>query len=277
MRQKKLFYILFGLSTLLLMAGIVAACKSKKKSKSSGGEESRIAAPSVASLKVPAHSPDFSSTPTFTVGGVESGDTVRLFVSSDCREDTLVGSGVVASEQTSLDITTSALSVAGKFPIYANRTNSAGETSRCSNKLATYHFVACPNENYVPVKANAELGEAAFCVMRTEARIGGDGLPAVNNPYRPWTSINAYTAKKTCQMLSSANVSCDLISNRQWMALAWDIETGDANWSEGIAGSGTLGRGHSDGGRHEHRFVGCARVGDGYGRDYPRGAGNTRA
>jgi len=245
MRKKKLFYILLGLSTLLLMAGIVAACKSKKKSKSSGGEESLIAAPSIASLKVPAHSPDFSSTPTFTVSGVESGDTVRLFVSSDCREDTLVGSGVVANEQTSLDITISALSVAGNFPIYANRTTSAGETSRCSAKLATYQFITCP-ENYVPVEGNDELGVEPFCVMRTEARVGNNALPMSDNLRYPWNYISGRGAKKACQMLSSPEVSCDLISNRQWMAMAWDIETTDANWSEGIAGSGTLNRGHSD-------------------------------
>jgi len=245
-RQKKIFSILVGLGVLLLMIGIVAACKSKKKSKGSGGsEELWIAAPTTVSLKSPALSPSFVRMPTFTVGGVEEGDTVRLFKSNTCNADSLLGSGVVANGRTSLDITISALGVAGIYPIYANRTNTAGENSSCSAELMTYQLIDCP-ENYVPVDGNAELGVDEFCVMIMEAKKGENNIPVATYENLSWRNIKPQNAKNACRAITIPNWSCDLISNPQWMTIARDLEANPENWSGAEVGQGVIMQGHSD-------------------------------
>ncbi len=54
-----------------------------------------------------------------------------------------------------------------QYTFYAYSTNAAGNASACSLAHATYETVACPDDYYVPVEGNFELGTTAFCVMKT--------------------------------------------------------------------------------------------------------------
>jgi len=248
--NKKQTIIIFAITSILLGVGVaLTACKSKKK-KSSPEEEidntNYISAPQTAVLKTPAQLPSFLPNPTFTVEGVEAGDTVYLYKNARCTEQGLLGSSVVPAEQTEVDITINALPTAGRYPIYAKRVNAQGDPSRCSAKLAAYNLIGCPDESFVPVEGNAELGVDPFCVMRTEVKAIKDGVPRAQDAGRPIDFVSAPAAKQACLDLQVPYGSCNLLSNRQWMAIARDIEATAANWSGGEVGSGTLNRGHSD-------------------------------
>lgn len=89
--------------------------------------------PTSLALSSPSFSPDVDTTPTITVNGVDSGDTVKLFTDSNCATE--VASGVATG--TSIDLTTSTLSL-GIYKIYANRTDTTPETSNCSTAYVDY-------------------------------------------------------------------------------------------------------------------------------------------
>lgn len=93
-------------------------------------------------------SPNNVTTPQFTVTGVTSGDTVRLFTDQTCA--TQVGSTTSAGT-TALVTLSTALSTEGLYTIYANRTSS-GFTSSCSTTSATYNFLKL---TIAPVYTNA--------------------------------------------------------------------------------------------------------------------------
>ena len=245
--KKSIIIILVAL--LLLGTGLaLIACKSKKTSKigDDNNSDNFIAAPQSAELKTPLVAVSFSHTPTFTIRQVVEGDTIRLFKSADCAEDTLLGSGVVEAGQTTVDITTDSLSSLGTYQIYANRTNAAGETSACSPRLTSYQLIGCPDGLYAHVEGNPEFGTDSFCVMVTEAKKGGENIPVSQYDGNPWGNISPNNAKAACKNIVVEHGSCDIISVMQWMTIAWDLEATDANWSLGTVGSGTLNRGHSD-------------------------------
>ncbi|MGE4132435.1 MAG: beta strand repeat-containing protein, partial [Bdellovibrionales bacterium] len=91
------------------------------------------AAPNSLTLVTPATSPGNDNTPTIRVGGVVSGDTIKLFSDAACT--TQVGSG--SASGTTIDLTSSTLSPDGVFNVYANATNIVG-TSSCSTATVAY-------------------------------------------------------------------------------------------------------------------------------------------
>ena len=91
--------------------------------------------PSAVTLQSPTSSPNTDSTPTFTLSGVVSGETIKLYTDSSCGVE--VGS-VLASGATAL-VTSSALAP-GVYNFYAKVSNNAG-TSMCSSALATYNYL----------------------------------------------------------------------------------------------------------------------------------------
>ncbi|MCB0421093.1 MAG: hypothetical protein KDD61_08855 [Bdellovibrionales bacterium] len=89
--------------------------------------------PTSLALQSPTYSPDIDTTPTITVNGVASGDTVKLFADSGCTLE--VASSIAAG--TSINLTTATLSV-GSYKFYANRTDLTPETSNCSSSYVNY-------------------------------------------------------------------------------------------------------------------------------------------
>ncbi len=111
-------------------------------------------APTTASsivLTNPSVTPNYLSTPTFTVsGGVAPGDTVKLYNDAGCT--TLIGSAVAADINVS--ITTSAFAV-GLKSIYTKSTNIIS-TSACSGALTTYNYLGTSPSIQVSWTANRE-------------------------------------------------------------------------------------------------------------------------
>jgi len=231
------------LALLLGALGFLTACH-KKKAKAITDEETAVVRPAVVERISPEVGTGFTLTPTFRVGSnLEPGFTVRLFTDANCTNQ--VGSGVVPEDATSVTITTNSLESLHSYQIYANATDpESGETSRCSHAYARYKIVACPDGLYAPVDGNADLGTDAFCVMRTEAKDNGEGIPVSTYENLPWNNISAIDAKAACKSIVLDGGSCDLISNPQWMTIARSIELNPVNWSNGVVGSVYLSRGH---------------------------------
>lgn len=131
--------------------------------------------------------------------------------------------------------------------------------------------ISCP-ENFIPVPGNTGLGVSAFCIMKYEAKaqlmnsgvsgavdaVGGTvaGWASLYHPvdnttgYRPvsqeasnpWRYINATDAKQACLNLGTGY---DLITNAEWMTIAWNVEARGSNWSNDNVGDGCLFRGNS--------------------------------
>ena len=82
-----------------------------------------------------------------------------------------------------------------------------------------------------------------FCVMQYEA-INNNGVPGFVPGVKPWRVISAIGAKGACESLGSGY---QLISNEQWMTIAAQLASNDANWSGNSVGQGVLRTGHTDG------------------------------
>lgn len=120
-------------------------------------------------LYSPNVSPAFDTTPTVTVGGVKSGDTVKLFTDSSCS--TQIGSAV--SSGTSVNVTSTTTLAITTHTLYANSTGISGGISACMGGLS-YEITSCPN-GYIQVPSNAAVGAPNnFCVMQFEAKAWND-------------------------------------------------------------------------------------------------------
>jgi formylglycine-generating enzyme required for sulfatase activity len=199
------------------------------------------ASPSGLALTTPALSPGFDNTPTITVSGVKSGDTIKLFTDSACSTE--VGSAV--SSGTTIAVTTSTLAAAS-YTFYANATG-AGGSSTCSIANVSYTINACPT-GYISVPSMAAVNaHNNFCVMKYEAKNDGSGNAVSTETGAPWVSIDQTTAKTECTDLNALNGvtnKYDLISNPEWMAIARNVENVASNWTDAAVGSGCLKRGN---------------------------------
>ena len=225
---------------------LLASCNGGGSSGGGGGVIVTTApsAPSSLSLVTPGSSPGLDSTPTISVGGVVSGNTVRLFSDSTCAT-TEIGSAV--SSDTSVNITVSSALSVSSHTIYANATNAIG-TSPCSSSYVSYEIPVCPPE-FVLVPFNSSVGTTSnFCVMKYEAKDNG-GVAVSQAAGNPYVSLTIGASQTKCTDLNALNgVSgkFDLISNPEWMTIARNAEGEDANWEAGTSGSGAMFRGHSD-------------------------------
>jgi formylglycine-generating enzyme required for sulfatase activity len=191
--------------------------------------------PSALTLVNPLMSPGISEMPTIRVSGVKSGDTVKLFTDSGCTAE--IASGL--STGTSIDLLTSTLSI-GTHTIYANSINPGFASSSCTVSSLTYERINC-GTGYILVEGNSLFGTNAFCVMQFEAKDVG-GVATSQALLTPYVNITQTDAKTECTDLGA---NYDLISNPEWMTIAYDIEATASNWSGGSVGSGALFRGIS--------------------------------
>jgi hypothetical protein len=248
---------------------LLSSCNGAKEDTGKGGVTTPSAppAPTLLSLVVPGSSPGLDSTPTISVGGVVSGNTVKLFSDSACTT-TEIGSGV--SSGTSVNITVSSALSVSSHTIYANATNAIG-TSPCSLVSVSYTLASCP-ANFIPVPHNSSVGtNTDFCVMKYEAKayhsvnqaIDADGcneagcttanwgladhIPVSSSTGSPWRRINIGNASSECNSLNTGGAAnYDLISNQEWMTIARNAEGVGANWEAGTPGNGAMFRGHTD-------------------------------
>lgn len=126
--------------------------------------------------------------------------------------------------------------------------------------------IDCSNLNggtWIKVPGNSEFGTEDFCVMKYEAKalntssgtILHDGC-RVSSCLRtdfnasshvngsPWVNINHTDSIAECNNLGT---DYHLISNKEWMSIARNIEQQNENWNSTEVGNGNLYFGHSDG------------------------------
>ena len=94
-------------------------------------------------------------------------------------------------------------------------------------------FITCPE-----VTLPCGIVVPSFKVAKYVASKGDDGKLAVNATGKPWEHINYDDARKACEASGYK-----LITETQWLALAWDISQQACNWSKGEVGKGKLFRG----------------------------------
>lgn len=213
----------------------------------------------------PTYSIDIDSTPTFKIFGVRSGDTVKLF-SDNCATEV----GSVTASATTANVTSSELEE-GTYNFYSMRVNPNGQSSACSSVFVSYQYQLCPS-GYIKVPKRVDVGTDAFCVMKYEAKAwnisDSDGIvssgevvdegclesdcstknwgvgsykPGSGENGNPWRMLDVENAKAECRSLGD---NYDLISNKEWMSIARNIEEQDENWSGNNVGVGCVFRGN---------------------------------
>lgn len=96
---------------------------------------------------------------------------------------------------------------------------------------------------YIVVPGASLYETDAFCVMKYEAK-NVSGVATSVAPGTPWVSISQTSAISTA---AAACSGCHLITENEWLTIAQNVMSVGSNWSGGIAGSGSMYRGHSDG------------------------------
>ena len=180
-------------------------------------------APTSLSLVTPGSSPGLDSTPTISVGGVVSGNTVRLFSESACATPEIESA---ESSGPSVNITVSSPLSVSSHTIYANATNAIG-TSPCSSLSVSYELASCP-ANFIPVPHNSSVATTKdFCVMKYEAKNNGSGVAVSQSAGNPYVSLTIGASQTKCTNLGA---NYDLISNPEWMTIGRNAEGVGANW-----------------------------------------------
>jgi formylglycine-generating enzyme required for sulfatase activity len=100
----------------------------------------------------------------------------------------------------------------------------------------------CP-KGYVLVPGNSDLGTSNFCVMKYEAREDASGNPVSKPSDTPWVEISQIDARAKCKDLGE---NYHLITDRQWVTIARNIENNPSNWNSSVVGEGFVYVGHSD-------------------------------
>jgi hypothetical protein len=200
-------------------------------------------APTGITMTAPAASPGFYDTPTFSIAGLKSGNTIKLYTDASCTSEV----GSVVSSGTTASITSSSLAD-GTFNFYATATGI--NTSECSTSTTSYIKNTCP-PGYISVPSQAAVNAPNnFCVMKYEAKNDGSGNAVSTDTGSPWTSISQISAKTKCNDLNALNgvtSKYDLISNPEWMAIARNVENVPSNWTNSGVGDGCLKRGNVGG------------------------------
>jgi len=103
---------------------------------------------------------------------------------------------------------------------------------KAANDFIEVPAITLPNGTVVP----------AFMVGRYHASEAMPGMVTINADYKPRVNINYHDARK-----ASAEAGYQLISETQWLAIAYEITKQDDNWTGGKVGEGEIYRGlHKD-------------------------------
>lgn len=227
--------------------------------------------PTQITLVAPTIYPYYNPLPTVKVWGVKEGDHVFLHDDSSCSGVELVEEQATGD---SIELTPDNPLSSGATLFYARVQNpTSGTFSSCSSATLYYYLNDCPS-GYAYVYPNATLGTSGFCVMRYEARawidsdgdmvvdssetVDSDGCnesscttkdwglttykPGATIRNRPWRNMSFRAARNACLSLGE---KFDLISNDEWMAMAYEIEQNALNWSGGIVGDGCIKSGNT--------------------------------
>lgn len=101
----------------------------------------------------------------------------------------------------------------------------------------------CPT-GYIVVPGSSLYGTDGFCVMKYEAK-NVASVATSEETGTPWVSIIQTDAISTA---AAACSGCHLITEAEWLTIAQNTMSVGSNWSGGTVGSGSMYRGHTDGG-----------------------------
>jgi hypothetical protein len=188
-----------------------------------------------------------NATPEVQVSEVKSGQIVKLYADASCTN--LLVSGEASSTSKNLIVPTL---TPGTYNFYAQ-----ADSCGCSTSYVSYTYETCPS-NFVFVGKNSNLSVTKdFCISKYEMKCTGtscsessqvspsENAVAISSEIgKPWVRISQSDAQLACDNLGS---NYDLISNPEWMTVAYEVEANGQNWSSGVSGAGSLYRGHSDG------------------------------
>lgn len=97
-------------------------------------------------------------------------------------------------------------------------------------KAIENHFITVP-ETILP----SGIIVPSFQVSQFACTKGADGKPASNADDAPWVRINYHEAVEACEA-----PGFKLITETQWLAIAWNASQQDCNWTGGKVGEGEL-------------------------------------
>ena len=104
---------------------------------------------------------------------------------------------------------------------------------------AGYRRVSCPT-GMIEVPPSPQDGMDGFCVDKYEAKSVG-GIATSQAALTPWVSITQYNARAEC-----IRAGKHLITEKEWQAIAHNVELVGWNWNGGVAGTNQMSDGHSD-------------------------------
>lgn len=122
-------------------------------------------------------------------------------------------------------------------------------TSSSDDSTSGFDCSSLPG-NWTSVPGSSYFSTSNFCVMQFEAKDVG-GVATSQPSLTPWDNINFTDSRTECSQLNTEHSSFDgtfrIITNREWMTIARDVEQQDTNWNSSTKGVGSMFRGHSDG------------------------------
>ncbi len=99
--------------------------------------------------------------------------------------------------------------------------------------------VTCPS-GMIPVPPSPQDGMQGFCVDKYEAQSSSGNEVSVQGG-SPWVSITQTSARAEC-----IRAGKHLITEKEWQAIAHNVENVGFNWNGGVASTNQMSDGHSD-------------------------------
>ncbi|MBT9168998.1 MAG: hypothetical protein DDT19_02350 [Syntrophomonadaceae bacterium] len=103
-----------------------------------------------------------------------------------------------------------------------------------------FRRISCP-PGMIEVPPSPQHGLDGFCVDKYEAKNVG-GIATSQADLTPWVFITQFNARAECIRAGKR-----LLTEREWLAIAHNIERVGWNWNGGVAGVNQMSDGHSDG------------------------------
>lgn len=98
------------------------------------------------------------------------------------------------------------------------------------------------SEGYIKIPGNNKYNTSDFCVMKYEAK-DSKGKAASFAESKPWVNVSQIVAMDLSRYACS---KCHLITESEWMTIAYNLLSNSENWSTRKVGVGYIYSGHND-------------------------------
>ncbi len=151
--------------------------------------------------------------------------------------DTIIyaGTGTTVTYNTSISAGTTYY-----FALYSYEANQVYSYAPTTKTLLSCAGLA--GGTWIAVPGDSIYGTNGFCVQKYIPS-NVSSVPTSQTGTAPWVNITQTASQTAC---SNLGTGYHLITNPEWMTIAANIANTASNWSNGVVGSGTMSRGHSD-------------------------------